>query len=79
MKPKIARVDISPLRLLSELERAQEALAQGDQSTAQASLAYAVERLQAVRMVQDVTLDAAAKTPEPRAERVVPPLHEDAP
>jgi hypothetical protein len=72
-KPKIERVTVTPSRLLSELERAQVALAHGDHGTAQRSLDYAVERLQVVRQAQDVGLDEATHTREARGQRVVPP------
>lgn len=72
MKP-IQRVHISPTRLLAELERAASALPPGHQCPASEAVSYAVTKLQAVRQVQDVTLDADARTPEQRAERTVEP------
>jgi hypothetical protein len=70
---KVVRVAVSPIRLLDELERGQAALQRGDQSAAQASLDYAVAKLQAIRAVQDVALDEATQTPETQAPKVTPP------
>jgi hypothetical protein len=70
---KVTRVDITPTRLLDALERAQAALAHGDQQTARLSLHYAVERLQAARQGQDVALDVAARTADVPAPRIVQP------
>jgi hypothetical protein len=70
---KVVYVDVSPHRLLTELERAQAALAHGDQQAARLSLHYAVERLQAARQGQDLALDVAAKTADVQAPRIVAP------
>ena len=70
---KIVRVDVSPVRLLTEFERAKSALPPGHQCPASAAVSYAVEKLQAVRLAQDVALDESARAAEVPAPRVVPP------
>ena len=77
MKKTVHRVDVSPVRLLSEFERAEQALPPGHQCPASEALHYAVTKLAPVRQLQNLGLDEAVRIAEPRAERVVPPQHSD--
>jgi len=73
---KVVKVHVSPVRLLSELERAEQALPPGHQCPASEAVHYAVTKLAAARQVQDAALDEATRTPEPQAARVSPPQGE---
>ena len=70
---KVVKVHVSPVRLLSELERAEQALPPGHQCPASEAVHYAVMKLAAARQVQDVALDEAARTAEVPALRMVLP------
>jgi len=64
MKPRIVRVDASPLKLLAMREQAHRALDVGDVARGRSLVGDALGRLELAKASQDVVLDADARTPE---------------
>jgi hypothetical protein len=76
-KPKIVRVDASPLQLEVMLEQAKVELDRGEPRRARAYVTSALDRLQTALGQQDAVLDELVQQPEVRAVRVTEPLYTD--
>jgi len=64
MTIRVQRVAVTPLTLLSILERARAALDLGEPTLGRAFVDDAIQRLADAKAAQDAVLDEAARTPE---------------
>jgi hypothetical protein len=61
---RVQRVAVTPLTLLSILERARAALDLGEPTLGRAFVDDAIQRLEGAKVAQDVVLDEEARTPQ---------------
>ena len=77
MKPTIQRCHVTPQQAATLVDQVVVALERGDTSTARSYAESLRARLQVQTAGENAVLDEAVRIQEPRAERLVPPLHED--